>query len=150
MSSGWRWLARTYRISWTSSADNQKTYGADDSLVLEALLSLLRDVAWTAVTPDHRRAVADRLRRLRATVARQRFDDVERRRLDRVADRVDVTLNRSSLKCCDRRGTYCAVPARLTPISAEPSPICSLLITLRDPSDSSTTAPIRPHVAVAG
>ncbi len=69
-------------------------YGARDPLVLAALLSLLHDLAWTAATPEHQRAVAGRLHRVRATVEEQRFDDVERRRLGSLADRVDAALTR--------------------------------------------------------
>jgi uncharacterized membrane protein len=69
-------------------------YGARDPLVLGALLSLLRDLAWTVTSPEHRRSVAGWLRRLRATIDEQRFYDVEHLRLGKLADLVEATLSR--------------------------------------------------------
>lgn len=67
-------------------------YGARDPMVLDALLSLLRDLAWSVSTPEHQDAVADRLRRMRATMDEQELDPVDRRRLEQLADLVHDTL----------------------------------------------------------
>ena len=63
-------------------------YGAGDPFVLARLFELLAEVAWCGREPDQRQAVADQLLRLEATVAKQNFDDDERRRLAGLADRV--------------------------------------------------------------
>jgi uncharacterized membrane protein len=69
-------------------------YGARDPLVLAALLSLLRDVAWTASASEHRRAVGERLRRVQATIDEQAFGAVERCQLDDLVGGVDRALAR--------------------------------------------------------
>lgn len=69
-------------------------YGASDSAVLERLLTLLRELAWVVVLPSHRKAVADRLRRLETAAAEQGFDVVDRTRLERCAQDVRAALER--------------------------------------------------------
>ncbi|WP_229673932.1 DUF2254 domain-containing protein [Nakamurella endophytica] len=59
-----------------------RRYGAADPTVLARLLQLLREVAWSAQTPDSQVAVADQLARVRATVRAQDFDAAELRQLD--------------------------------------------------------------------
>ncbi|WP_396925747.1 DUF2254 domain-containing protein [Mycolicibacterium sp.] len=69
-------------------------YGERDPLVMGGLLVLLRDLAWVVRLPEHRQAVADRCRRLRASIAAQQFDSAERTDLDRLASQVDKALDR--------------------------------------------------------
>ncbi|MGK2853458.1 MAG: DUF2254 family protein, partial [Microbacteriaceae bacterium] len=69
-------------------------YGASDPAVLARLLSMLREVAWVVVLPADRKAIADRLLRLESAVAVQRFDAVDRRRLDGLAHQVRESLER--------------------------------------------------------
>ncbi|UXA10473.1 DUF2254 domain-containing protein [Mycobacterium sp. SMC-8] len=69
-------------------------YGASDPAVLKRLLSMLRELAWVEVLPEHRHAIADRLRRLERAVADRDYDDVERRQLDQLARNVREALDR--------------------------------------------------------
>ena len=50
--------------------------------------------AWVVVLPSHRKAVADRLRRLETAAAEQGFDVVDRTRLERCAQDVRAALER--------------------------------------------------------
>ncbi|ORB54941.1 hypothetical protein BST42_09155 [Mycolicibacterium rhodesiae] len=67
-------------------------YGERDPLVLGGLLVLLRDLAWVVREPEHRQAIADRCRRLRASAAAQQFDSAEHAELERLAGQVDDAL----------------------------------------------------------
>lgn len=69
-------------------------YGASDPAVLARLLSMLRELAWVVVLPEHRQAVVDRLRRLETTVAEQNFDGTDRHRLDQLVQHVRDALQR--------------------------------------------------------
>lgn len=69
-------------------------YGASDPAVLTRLLSMLRELAWVVVMPEHRHAIANRLRRLERVVSEQDCDPVERRRLDLLAHHVREALDR--------------------------------------------------------
>ncbi|QRZ07680.1 DUF2254 domain-containing protein [Mycolicibacterium austroafricanum] len=69
-------------------------YGASDPAVLTRLLSMLRELAWVVVLPEHRHAIANRLRRLERVVSEQDCDPVERRRLDLLAHHVREALDR--------------------------------------------------------
>lgn len=69
-------------------------YGGKDPLVLAAIVSLLRDLAWVASTDEHRRDIDERLRRVEATIAEQTFDATERRRLADIVRVVDGALRR--------------------------------------------------------
>ncbi|EME66662.1 hypothetical protein G352_03646 [Rhodococcus ruber BKS 20-38] len=61
-----------------------RLYGADDPAVLDALLSMLRELAWKAATAQQRAAITDQLGRLREHVAghgtatRGHFDELIR------------------------------------------------------------------------
>lgn len=74
--------------------DQPQIYGASDPAVLARLLSLLREVAWVVVLTADRTAIADRLLRLESTVARQDFDQFDRRRLGQLAHFVREALDR--------------------------------------------------------
>jgi len=69
-------------------------YGASDPAVLARLLSMLRELAWVVVRPEHRQAIAERLRRLERATAEQECDPAERRRLDQLAHHVRDALDR--------------------------------------------------------
>lgn len=69
-------------------------YGASDPAVLARLLSMLREVAWVAVLPTHRQAIAERLLRLESASAQQDFDAAERRQLEQLAHHVREALDR--------------------------------------------------------
>jgi uncharacterized membrane protein len=69
-------------------------YGGKDPSVLAAIVSLLRDLAWTASALEHRRAIEQRLRRVEATIDEQTFDATERRRLADLVRGVDRVLSR--------------------------------------------------------
>ncbi|HEY9266074.1 MAG TPA: DUF2254 domain-containing protein [Mycobacterium sp.] len=69
-------------------------YGAADPAVLARLLSMLRELAWVVVLPEHRQAIAERLRRLERATAEQECDPAERRRLDQLAHHVREALDR--------------------------------------------------------
>ncbi|EME64069.1 hypothetical protein G352_13657 [Rhodococcus ruber BKS 20-38] len=62
-----------------------RLYGADDPAVLDALLSMLRELAWKATTAQQRAAITDQLGRLQKHIAghdaanRAQFDDLARR-----------------------------------------------------------------------
>ena len=71
-----------------------RRYGSGDPEVLTRLFRLLSEVAWVAPDPDQRAAVADQLRRLRATAAAQPFDTAEHEELSRLGDQVDRALAR--------------------------------------------------------
>lgn len=70
-----------------------RRYGAGDPAVLARLITLLSELAWSSPRPEHRRAVAQQLERLRRTVAEQHFDDVERADLAALASSVEDSLN---------------------------------------------------------
>ncbi|CDZ91622.1 DUF2254 domain-containing protein [Rhodococcus ruber] len=61
-----------------------RLYGADDPAVLDALLSMLRELAWKATTAEQRAAITDQLGRLRehipghGTATRGHFDELTR------------------------------------------------------------------------
>ncbi|MCV7153354.1 DUF2254 domain-containing protein [Mycolicibacterium pyrenivorans] len=69
-------------------------YGASDPAVLGRLLSMLRELAWVVVLPEHRQAIAERLHRLERATAEQECDPAERRRLDELAHHVREALDR--------------------------------------------------------
>ncbi|ORB93489.1 hypothetical protein B1T44_01665 [Mycobacterium persicum] len=69
-------------------------YGAKDFVVLARLLSMLREVAWTTSVPEHRRAIADHLVRLRQAAGEQDFDAVRRSQIDHLARAVGEALDR--------------------------------------------------------
>jgi len=69
-----------------------RRYGAADPDVLARLLVLLRELAWSAALPAHRRVVADQLDRLRTTVAAQDLDPTERAALARLATQVELAV----------------------------------------------------------
>jgi uncharacterized membrane protein len=66
-------------------------YGAGDLDVMAQLLFLLRDLAWCA-PEDQRPMIAERLSRVRAKVAEQRFDTGELDRLAALTRQVDHAL----------------------------------------------------------
>lgn len=70
-----------------------RRYGAADPQVLKRLLEILSDLSHR-VRSEHRATVHDQLDRLRATVAAQSFDSVERSALSRLADQVEEQLRR--------------------------------------------------------
>ncbi|AFM17097.1 putative membrane protein [Mycolicibacterium chubuense NBB4] len=74
--------------------DQTQLYGASDPAVLGRLLTMLRELAWVVVSPGHRDAVADRVRRLERVIAEQRFDPVDRRRFEQLAARAREALDR--------------------------------------------------------
>ena len=65
------------------SITQPRRYGGGDPFVLEALLVLLREVAWCARTEGQGRAISEQLRRLRRTIAGQDFDRAE---IDRLSE----------------------------------------------------------------
>ncbi|MFD5812514.1 DUF2254 domain-containing protein [Rhodococcus aetherivorans] len=67
-----------------------RLYGADDPMVLDALLSMLRELAWKAATGEQRTAITDQLDRLREHVTDH--DTVTRRHLDHLARQVGEAL----------------------------------------------------------
>ena len=67
-------------------------YGAAEPEVLARLLTLLREVAWVTRDSAHHAAIAGQLVRVRATVAAQQFDDVQRAALARLAHLVERAL----------------------------------------------------------
>ncbi|WP_440073537.1 DUF2254 domain-containing protein [Streptosporangium sp. OZ121] len=69
-----------------------RRYGATDPDVLERLFTLLREVAWTTRRAEHRVAVREQLRRLRATAGLQDHDRVEGRRVEILAWSVQEAL----------------------------------------------------------
>ncbi|NGP09767.1 DUF2254 domain-containing protein, partial [Rhodococcus sp. 14C212] len=60
-----------------------RLYGADDPVVLDALLSMLRELAWKATTGEQRTAITDQLRRLQDHVTDH--DTATRHHLDHLA-----------------------------------------------------------------
>ena len=66
-------------------------YGAAEPAVLDRILVLLAEVAWLA-QPHQHRAIADRLARLRRTVAAADLDDADRAELERSAQAVETAL----------------------------------------------------------
>lgn len=75
------------------AVNQPRRYGEADPLVLGRLATLLRELAWRVSTAEHRQAVADQLRRLRATVDGQDFDAIESERLAELTASVDRTLS---------------------------------------------------------
>ncbi len=69
-------------------------YGSRDPVVLARLLSLLRELAWTARLPVHRRAVAGRLVRVQQAIAEQGFDASVSAQLDALAGEVRAAMDR--------------------------------------------------------
>jgi len=69
-----------------------RRYGRTDPLVLGRLLTLLRELGWVVQEPAQRRAVAQQLDRLRATVHGQDFDPTETARLVALAELVEQAL----------------------------------------------------------
>jgi uncharacterized membrane protein len=67
-----------------------RRYGSSDPQVMARLYRLLEEVAWHV--RDHP-PVADQLARLRTTVARSDFDDVEVALLERAAKRVERAMS---------------------------------------------------------
>ena len=67
-------------------------YGSADPDVLARLFMLLREVAWCTTTGDQRGSIAVWLRRLRQTVEREGFDDVERARLEKAEHDVEEAI----------------------------------------------------------
>ncbi|MDQ6649263.1 MAG: DUF2254 domain-containing protein [Actinomycetota bacterium] len=70
-----------------------RRYGRGDPLVLGRLFVLLRELGWVVTDPAQRRAVAQQLDRLRATVREQAFDPAEVRQLDAQAELVVQALD---------------------------------------------------------
>ncbi|GAA2001922.1 DUF2254 domain-containing protein [Nakamurella flavida] len=69
-----------------------RRYGAADPAVLTRIMALLREVAWSARTPDHGRSVSRQLDRLRGTIASADFDRTETDELGREARAVTAAL----------------------------------------------------------
>lgn len=70
-----------------------RRYGAADPDVLGRLLALLRELAWTAELPAHRRVVTAQLERLRATIDAQDLDPTERAALARLVAQVETAVD---------------------------------------------------------
>lgn len=68
-----------------------RRYGAADPQVLARILEVLWDLSHRVRT-EHRAAVLDQLERMRATIAAESFDSVERSALDRLAHQVEQNL----------------------------------------------------------
>lgn len=74
-----------------SACTQPRLYGADDPMVLDALVSMLRELAWTASTPEQRAAISDQL-----LLLREHFSGhvpATRRSLDHTARQVDEALD---------------------------------------------------------
>jgi uncharacterized membrane protein len=73
-----------------------RLYGAEDPMVVNALLTLLHDLAWKATADHHRTAIAEQLERLRRSVLHE-VETIDFQRAQRVY--------REALSALDRRVT---------------------------------------------
>ncbi|MEE2034917.1 DUF2254 domain-containing protein [Rhodococcus chondri] len=69
-----------------------RLYGADDPMLLDALMSMLRELAWKATTGEHHAAILDQLLRVQEHVTDH--DAVTRSRLEHLARQVRGALDR--------------------------------------------------------
>ena len=73
--------------------DQPRRYGIDEPQVVERLFCLLREVAWTADTSNHRNAVRAELRKLRTAVAAAHPDADQSARCAALAKTVEAALD---------------------------------------------------------
>ncbi|GAB3120685.1 DUF2254 family protein [Glaciibacter psychrotolerans] len=76
-----------------ASITQPRRYGASDPAVVNSLFRLCEDLAWNSPR-EHYPVIAHQLERLRASIADESFDDVERSRFAKLHDTVVALLRR--------------------------------------------------------
>ncbi len=87
------WRRPTFAQVLEEALTQPRRYGAADPAVMARLLTLLRELAWTARTAEQRSAVTAQLVRLHATIRSQDFGPAEMGQLERQHEQVRDALS---------------------------------------------------------